>query len=323
MTGRTGWTAVIYVPVFLLLATLAGCRSLPPENAAPVRVASRFLLTFDDGPSISEGNNPTVSILEQLANNGVQPNIKAIFFVQTRNRNGGGTEYGRKLLRREHAENHLIGVHSGSPRGHVSHVRMPPEELQESLRDAVEDIAAAGNTPLFVRPPFWAYTADTLALYSDNRLNMLLSDVKAYDGVIWGVNFSLRRRSNIHNELLRVRDEISLGRIPVVDGAAPIVVTFHDPNTFTASHMEEYLQILIEEAERVGLPLSIKPFYDDPTELARAALRRAVHTLPDELPASTIADKTPNRPLPLEPSADNAITLPRPDDILPPRNHGG
>lgn len=276
---------VSFLSLFLLLS-LAGCQSLLPAPEAPlppISVASRFLLTFDDGPSIDREFNPTVSILEQLAQNKVQPNIKAIFFVQTRNHNGGGTAYGRQLLRREHAENHLIGVHSGSPRGHVSHVRMPAEELEQSLRDAAEDIKAiTGEKPEFVRPPFWSFTPDTLALYERNGLNMLLSDVKAYDGVIRVFNISFRRRSNIRNELLRVREEVRQGQIPLVDGVAPIVVTFHDPNTFTASHMEEYLQILVEEAGQTGLPLSAKPFYDTPSELARAALRRAVHTTNDD-----------------------------------------
>ena len=71
----------------------------------------RFLLTFDDGPAV-EG--PTASVLEQLKNNSVQPNVKAIFFVQTRSPRNGGTEEGWRMMVRENAEEHVLGLHSGS-----------------------------------------------------------------------------------------------------------------------------------------------------------------------------------------------------------------
>jgi hypothetical protein len=48
-----------------------------------------------------------------------------------------------------------------------------------------------------------------------------------------------------------------------------IVVGFHDVNTFTASHMTEYLHILIEEASAAGLALH-DPFYSDRNEILRA-----------------------------------------------------
>jgi peptidoglycan/xylan/chitin deacetylase (PgdA/CDA1 family) len=44
----------------------------------------RFLLTFDDGPSASSFWNPSETVLDSLARNSLQPDIKAVFFVQTR-----------------------------------------------------------------------------------------------------------------------------------------------------------------------------------------------------------------------------------------------
>lgn len=112
-----------------LLAALCCAPSLA-EPLPPIR----FLLTFDDGPSIAASDNPTLSVLEQLAINDVQPDIKAVFFVQTRNANGGGTARGKRILRGTHLAGHVLGLHSASPEGHLSHTGMPLEKLRESLR---------------------------------------------------------------------------------------------------------------------------------------------------------------------------------------------
>jgi hypothetical protein len=53
-------------------------------------------------------------------------------------------------------------------------------------------------------------------------------------------------------------------------------VTFHDTNQYTAAHLIEYLDLLIDEAEKVGLPLNRKSFYDSAPEIVQAALQRAV-----------------------------------------------
>ena len=60
-----------------------------------------------------------VKVLRQLARNPVQQDVKAIFFVQTRHPKRGGSAEGRAMLAIEHAEGHLLGLHTGTPRGHV------------------------------------------------------------------------------------------------------------------------------------------------------------------------------------------------------------
>jgi len=263
----------------LALLLLCGCagpsldeaRALPP-NAYP----ARFLLTFDDGPSTREPYNPTRAILDALARNPVQPGIKAVFFVQTRDPRAGGSAAGRALMRREHAEGHVLGVHSGSPRGHIDHCLMPDAELERTLANAKRDIAAiAGRPPDLVRPPFWDYDARTLAAYRRLGLRMLLTDVSANDGVIYVFDVSFRRRSHIRDALAGLREKIAAGVLPVVGGAIPLVVAFHDINTFTAHHMDEYLRILTEEAADVGLVLAPRPFYDGAAAIERAARVRA------------------------------------------------
>ena len=244
--------------------TLAG---LPPI---------RFLLTFDDGPSLREPYNPTTEILNQLAHNSVQSPVKAVFFVQTRNSNGGGSERGRAILRRTQSGGHVLAVHSGSPRGHKNHRNLPPAELDQSLNDASEDLRAiSGQAPTLVRPPNWSYDARTQAAYRAHGLAMLLTDLTARDGKIYGWTISVRRRSHLRWELEEVRRSIEQARLPMVDGVVPVVVTFHDTNSYTASHMQEYLEILVEESKRAGLALPELPFYDDAATIDRVAQLRA------------------------------------------------
>ncbi len=130
----------------------ARCHSNPDAGFPPLR----FLLTFDDGPHAN-----TAGILNQLAGNSVQPGVKAIFFVQTRSVQGGGCREGRALLYRTHTEGHVLGLHTGTPRGHVSHTGMPSAELDRSLQDGKKDLdILTGYRPALVRPPYWWFNAE-------------------------------------------------------------------------------------------------------------------------------------------------------------------
>ena len=260
-------------------ALCAACADPPPkpeELGPPVTTPVRFLLTFDDGPSTWEPYNPTRAILEQLQRNPVQPDILAIFFVQTRDRRAGGGPAGRALLQRTYAEGHVLGLHTATAGGHIRHTRLSDAELAQSLRDGMADIEAiTGETPALVRPPSWRYDERTVAAYRAAGLHMLLTDINARDGKIYGWNMSLRRRSHFQAGLVRVRHAIAQGRLEPIDGVVPVIITFHDTNTFTAGHMQEYLEILVEKAGVVGLPLARPPFYNDRVEVQRVAEQRA------------------------------------------------
>jgi peptidoglycan/xylan/chitin deacetylase (PgdA/CDA1 family) len=265
------------LPVLCVPLALVGCQNPGVRDATatpPHQV--RFLLTFDDGPSLRKPFNPTIAILEQLAHNDVQPQIKAVFFVQTRSASAGGTPLGQEILRSIHDEGHVIALHSGSVRGHKNHRFLSPVELDQSLSDGTADIRAiSGYDPSLVRPPYWSFDVHTQAAYRAHGLDMLLTDVSARDGKIWGWHISLRRRIHFRAKLAEVRRGIEEDRLPIVQGVVPIVITFHDTNDFTARHMQEYLQILVEESRRVGLPLAAKPFYDDGDTIERVASLRA------------------------------------------------
>ena len=253
------------------LLVCAGAQAQAPA-AAPVR----FLVTFDDGPSAAGDDNPTVKVLDALANNPVQPGIKAVFFVQTRAWHGGGTATGRALIAREVAAGHVVGLHSATW-FHSNHRFMSAATLDASLAKGVADLVdTAGAAPSLVRPPFWAYDAETLAAYHAHGMQMLLTDLNANDGKIYGINFSWHKRANMLEHLKQTRARWAAGSMPAVDGATPVVVTFHDVNTYTARHIEEYLAILVDVARELDVPLAPKPFYDERAGLERAALAASV-----------------------------------------------
>ena len=259
-------TLLVFIFLFVTGAQVASAE-VQAEHA-PIR----FLLSFDDGPSAANNDNPTAKVLEVLAQNKVQSGIKALFFVQTRSHNGGATEIGQSLLRREFDEGHLLAFHTATPR-HSNHRFLTEQELELSLQAGVADLTAiTGKAPTLVRPPFWNYDDRTLAAYQQHDLQPLLTDLSANDGKTIGVNFSLTKRYNMKKMLMEFRQRWLTGAVPVVDGVTPVVVTFHDINTYTASHTEEYLRILIDVAQELEMPLASKAFYDERGELERAAL---------------------------------------------------
>jgi len=265
-----------------LAVGLLGCIAAPiemtPQTEQRLRTQApiRFLLTFDDGPSASSFYNPSLRILKGLASNPVQPDLKAVFFVQTRAPRAGGSEIGKGVMALEHRTGHVLGFHTATP-WHTNHRSLDDEQLEQALSNGTADIQAiTGAAPTLVRPPFWNYDQRTFAGYQRHGLKVLLTDVSANDGKIWGFNGSPRRRANMLRQVSEVRERIARGELPTVDGVIPVVVTFHDLNRYTSWHTEEYLQILLDSARENGLAVSAKPFYDDTAELQRAALARTV-----------------------------------------------
>lgn len=105
------------------------------------RKPGELALTFDDGP------NPawTPQLLDVLARHGVH----ATFFML-----GSRAEKEKELVRRVHAEGHLIGIHSWShPNLSRSSGARIEQELEQS-RAALEGIL--GEPVNFFRPPFGA-----------------------------------------------------------------------------------------------------------------------------------------------------------------------
>lgn len=268
--------------LFALALSLSGCIGAPialtptTQERLQAQAPVRFLLTFDDGPSASGYNNPSRSVLADLANNPVLPGIKAVFFLQTEAYRSGGSSRGRKTMEREFAAGHILAFHTATT-FHTNHRWLNDAELERTLTVGAAAIASiTGTPPVLVRPPFWNYDKRTFAAYQRHGMQVLLTDLSANDGKIWGFNGSPRRRANLYRQLSVVRERIALGELPTVEGVIPVVVTFHDINRYTARHMQEYLQILMDSARINGLTTAAEPFYTDTIQLQQAALGRAL-----------------------------------------------
>ena len=268
--------------LFALALSLSGCIGAPialtptTQKRLQAQAPIRFLLTFDDGPSASGYNNPSRSVVADLAHNPVLPGIKAVFFLQTEAYRSGGSSRGRKTMEREFAAGHLLAFHTATT-FHTNHRWLNDAELERTLNVGAAAIASiTGTPPVLVRPPFWNYDKRTFAAYQRHGMQVLLTDLSANDGKIWGFNGSPRRRANLYRQLSVVRERIALGELPSVEGVIPVVVTFHDINRYTARHMQEYLQILMDSARINGLTTAAEPFYTDTIQLQQAALGRAV-----------------------------------------------
>jgi peptidoglycan/xylan/chitin deacetylase (PgdA/CDA1 family) len=266
----------------LMLGLATACSTAPVRDPAQTaallkdKAPIRYLLTFDDGPAAVKEGSSTQAILNDLAENPVQAGIKAIFFVQTRASDAGGSALGREFMQREYGSGHMLGFHTATA-GHSNHRYLGPEALNASLNEGIGDIrAATGQPPGFVRPPFWSYDKRTFAAYSEHGLKLMLTDLSANDGKTWGITISLRRRSSMLHQLAEVRDQILHDALPVVDGSIPVVVSIHDTNDYTAHIMQEYLQIMVDCAQELQLRTAAKPFYDDRAALERASAARAV-----------------------------------------------
>ena len=268
------------LPVLLCLVLLGACRAVPVSPPRSIADQSstppvRFLITFDDGPSAATENNTTAQILDTLARNRWQNGIKAIFFVQTRHPRFGGSTVGQQLMRRMHREGHLLGVHTATPEGHVSHVRMSLHELDSMLENGIADIhALTGDVPQYLRPPFWAHNASTVSRYEAHGLTLVLDDITLRDGKSNGYTYNMFARTRARAHLQNAAREIAAGRLPAVSGYIPLIVTLHDPNPTTARDLEAYMGMLIEEAKQAGLQVHRQPFLASGWEIMAAANAR-------------------------------------------------
>ena len=137
--------ALVVLAIILLISVgvwIAFNPSIPiySDSSGPETEEKLIALTFDDGPHPST----TLSIIKTLHD----ANVKATFFVVGKN-----VRAHPEIVKKLHAQGHLIGNHSGQ---HT--YSMLPRTNKTVLRDINEtnEIIASviGQTPTFYRPPF-------------------------------------------------------------------------------------------------------------------------------------------------------------------------
>ena len=255
-----------------------GCRGLPLRPGPPPPPV-RFLVTFDDGPAVEDAGAGTERVLATLAANPVQPGITGLFFVQTGWESPGAAAVGRDLLRRTLAAGHLLGLHGSGTAGHREHPSLEPEALAASLEAGAAEVVAAGSPPpTLVRPPNWRHVEGTRRIYRQASLEMLLTDVAAFDGSLTQFQVDPDGGERIDRDLRCLRSRLERGTVAPLDGVLPVVVTFHDTNPYTARHLARYLAALVRSARAAGFPVAEPPFYAGAAEAARAAHARAAST---------------------------------------------
>ena len=178
----------------ILFAELARCeREGAKETAAEVEksVPRRAALTFDDGPNACY----TPEVLEILKEN----EIPATFFLQ-----GQCLAGNEEIVRRMHAEGHLIGNHTFH---HVQLTKVSEEEAREEVvktSNAIYEIT--GEYPVYIRPPFgeWREGLD-LAVTMIRDFSSISHGSESLQIVFKIRCGKLRHRYNARRKRLRIR----------------------------------------------------------------------------------------------------------------------
>jgi peptidoglycan/xylan/chitin deacetylase (PgdA/CDA1 family) len=223
----------------------------------------KVYLSFDDGPHTAlpgTGANYTENIMMVLGRNSVQDDIKALFCVQTHVDNRGGDPVGQRLISRLYEEGHIVAVHTGSDRDHVSHKLRVVGPAYDTNGDRVVDAidgenaldsdmiraisrigTLTGGPPKYVRPTYGSHNAATRAVYSKNGLKMLMWDIDSED--------SLRHYPAGAQLANALRNKV---RRQVRKGKTEMLVLFHDIKTGTQAHLDDYLIAIFEGAQDAG-----------------------------------------------------------------------
>ncbi|MGH9805236.1 MAG: polysaccharide deacetylase family protein, partial [Candidatus Acidiferrales bacterium] len=139
------------------------------------------------------------------AQNRVQNNLPATFFVQTHAPFRGDNPVGQGLITAEGTAGHHVEVHTGSDEDHALHtdrVLEPPYDANEDgvvdaldgqnglesdlIRAKARIFALTGRTPLLVRPPVGLTNPAVETSYANVGLTMQLWDVDSGDTIPCG-----------------------------------------------------------------------------------------------------------------------------------------
>ncbi|WP_052712199.1 polysaccharide deacetylase family protein [Domibacillus indicus] len=175
-------------------------------NVAAGKNVKRIALTFDDGPNPKS----TEAILATLKKH----NVKATFFML-----GGRVERYPKLVEKIVQDGHEAGNHSWS---HRDFTKLQPNEVKDEIdRTAAAVEAAAGVSPLAVRPPYGA-------------MNDKINEVIGTKPVLWTIDTMDWKSHNPKAICAVVKKEAKDGSI----------VLMHDIHQTTAEALDELVSSL-------------------------------------------------------------------------------
>lgn len=171
----------------------------------------QYLLTFDDGPN----PNTTPFILDTLKKHG----MKAIFFVV-----GTNVRKYPEIVRRMHAEGHVIGNHTAH-HANLAHASAGKalEEIRE-LNSLVQKIT--GIRPHVFRPPYGGLNQNVLHAVRQEGMDVMLWSVDPYD---W-------RNRSMARTCENVKRQLQLGT-----GGRGGIVLMHDTLPSTVAALEPLL----------------------------------------------------------------------------------
>ena len=217
------------------------------------------VLTFDDGPDSRSGSvNGTRQVLDILQD----LQLRAVFFIQSHARNdnnryfrGMEEKVGIPLVERMHAEQHLIGVHTGvdGQRAHSWANRHPQREAIGELGNDLQRCKTyieqrTGSKPCYVRPPFGEHNRAVRQRYADHDLKMILWHIDSRDST------STYDSEDIEQHLRNRVDKL------VARGQRQLVILFHDidRHTYRAGNLVSYIKAIEETIDAHGLTADFK-----------------------------------------------------------------
>ncbi|NOU62765.1 polysaccharide deacetylase family protein [Paenibacillus sp. LMG 31461] len=217
------WTILIGLLVYTIIPTAIvrlGGFSAYRKGKGVTGIA----LTFDDGPDPAF----TPQLLDILKLHGIQ----ATFFIL-----GAKAEKYPEIIRRMHAEGHLIGIHNYR---HWTNAVLTPKKVRKQLQDTVNVIdAILGIKPIYYRPP-WGI----INIFDFLRM-------KQFRLVLWSLMVGDWRCSGGTD---RIKKKL-FARLQNND-----IIVLHDSgqtlgaNPYAPMYMLEALKEFVEECRKQGIP---------------------------------------------------------------------
>lgn len=154
----------VFVVIFCCFFVLIVDKLLADAYRQPIRMgnesAKAIALTFDDGPS--EYTDRILDILKEKR-------VKATFFIV-----GKAAEKNRRIIERMIQEGHELEIHASS--FHIHFDKLSRETQKKHITECVNTLAniAANHHPLFFRPPYGVFNADTIK--AANRCGLMVAN---------------------------------------------------------------------------------------------------------------------------------------------------